>query len=316
MHIAAPLHEQTFLAGATVIVQARIENAGPDLAQIRVLLNDETLGEQAQPNPTGAAILPLTIDWRSGDTGEFTIAVAAERGDGESAKESVTVFVISDLPDRSEASSVEGTIRPVDSLPGTTIKPANLRAAPAADAALVANIPAEQTLELIARDATGDWYQAIHGELEAWVFAEMIDVAGDISLLPTAGESTAPDNSAGAVNLVIESMAIKPNPLVCGEPGELTVIIGNDGESDTSSGGFIDIRDGAGEIVAEFQQVFSPVPAGGSVRSHGADITLLAGAGLLHTLEARIDSSDMIAETNEDDNTATLSYTLAAGDCA
>ena len=40
IQIALPLADQTFLAGSTVIVQARIENAGPDLARISILLDD------------------------------------------------------------------------------------------------------------------------------------------------------------------------------------------------------------------------------------------------------------------------------------
>ena len=96
IHIAAPLPGQSFLAGATVIVQARISNAGPDLARVFVLLDGETLGETAQPNPSGAGILPLTLEWLANTAGEYEIAVIAERGDGQSASESVALRVVSD----------------------------------------------------------------------------------------------------------------------------------------------------------------------------------------------------------------------------
>ena len=56
VHIAAPWPSQSFEAGATVIVQARVENAGPDLARISVLLNDALLGEKLNPNETNAAV--------------------------------------------------------------------------------------------------------------------------------------------------------------------------------------------------------------------------------------------------------------------
>ena len=45
--IASPSPNQTFLAGTTVFVQARVENAGPDLARISVLLDDALLGENS-----------------------------------------------------------------------------------------------------------------------------------------------------------------------------------------------------------------------------------------------------------------------------
>ena len=93
--IAAPQPNQTFLAGTTVIVQARVENAGPDLARVAVLLDEALLGERLQPNETSASVLPLTIDWPTSNSGQFTISVVAERGDGSAAREDVSVEVIS-----------------------------------------------------------------------------------------------------------------------------------------------------------------------------------------------------------------------------
>ncbi len=94
IHIAAPLPNQTFLAGTTVIVQARVENAGPDLSRIAVLLDEALLGERHNPNETNAAVLPLTIDWPTSIEGQYTLSVVAERGDGSSARENVDILVI------------------------------------------------------------------------------------------------------------------------------------------------------------------------------------------------------------------------------
>ena len=94
IHIAAPQPEQKYQSGATVIVQARVENAGPDLARVALLLNEQLMAEQLNPNETNAEILPLTMDWPTSDEGEFTIAVIAERGDGSSAREDVSIMVV------------------------------------------------------------------------------------------------------------------------------------------------------------------------------------------------------------------------------
>lgn len=94
IRIAAPLPEQRYLSGATVIVQARIENAGPDLALVRMLLDGAVLGEKQNPNPIGAAVVPVTIDWPTSNPGRYEITVAAERGDGSGASESVTIAVL------------------------------------------------------------------------------------------------------------------------------------------------------------------------------------------------------------------------------
>ena len=72
-------------------MQARVENAGPDLARISVLLDDALLGEKVNPNETNAAVLPLTIDWPTSNEGEFIISVLAERGDGSYAREDVSI---------------------------------------------------------------------------------------------------------------------------------------------------------------------------------------------------------------------------------
>ncbi|MCY4540567.1 MAG: SH3 domain-containing protein [Chloroflexi bacterium] len=94
IRIASPLPEQTFLSGATVIVQARIENAGPDLARVTMLLDGVVLGEKQDPNPIGASAVPVTIDWPTSNPGQFEITVAAERGDGSGASESVSISVV------------------------------------------------------------------------------------------------------------------------------------------------------------------------------------------------------------------------------
>ena len=94
IRIASPLPNQTFLAGATVIVQARIENAGPDLARISISLDGVVLGERLNPNPSGAAAIPVTMDWPTSSPGQFEFAVEAARADGTIARETVSLSVI------------------------------------------------------------------------------------------------------------------------------------------------------------------------------------------------------------------------------
>ena len=160
IHIAAPLPNQKFQSGATVIVQARVENAGPDISRIAVLLNEELMGEQLNPNETDAEVLPLTIDWPTSNEGEYVIAVVAERGDGSSAHEDVSIMVVprsqnqatdgaSADPPRTaaeEAASTESRQKPRRQRPpaqpsalvraklrGIVIRPAPLRPGPGVD---------------------------------------------------------------------------------------------------------------------------------------------------------------------------------------
>ena len=92
--IASPLPEQVFLAGTVVIVQAQVENAGPDLARVSVLLDDALLGEELDPNPTAAAQVPLMIDWPSTTAGRYEFTVSAERRDGTASRETVRITVV------------------------------------------------------------------------------------------------------------------------------------------------------------------------------------------------------------------------------
>ena len=94
IHIAAPLPEQIFRAGASVIVQARVDNAGPDLARVAVLLDEAVLGEELLPNESGAASLPLTISWPTSLAGRYTLSVLAERSDGSGDRQDLSIEVV------------------------------------------------------------------------------------------------------------------------------------------------------------------------------------------------------------------------------
>ena len=95
VRIFSPLPNQTFLEGTTVNVQARVENAGPDIAKVSIFLDDALVGEQVNPNSVGASAFSVTIDWVTSNQGQFEIAVIAERADGSTSnRETVKVSVI------------------------------------------------------------------------------------------------------------------------------------------------------------------------------------------------------------------------------
>jgi hypothetical protein len=91
----SPLPNQTFLEGTTVNVQARVENAGSDIAKVSIFLDDALVGEQVDPNGAGAAAFSVTIDWVTSNQGQYEFAVIAERSDGTTSnRETVMVSVI------------------------------------------------------------------------------------------------------------------------------------------------------------------------------------------------------------------------------
>ena len=222
IHIAAPQPGQTYLAGTTVIVQARVENAGPDLARVAVLLDESLLGEKLQPNETNAAVLPLTIDWPTSNTGQYTISVVAERADGSAAREEVSIEVISrqrpeatppsdtatsapqpttapsSTPDSPSSPEPTQTTEPAALGPsrvaGTVLAVANLRPGPGVDSGLpLGSLHADSAVMLVAVNPERDWYRVTTGDGgEGWIDARFVEAAETTAGLPVdSGETPA-----------------------------------------------------------------------------------------------------------------------------
>ncbi|MDE2638809.1 MAG: Ig-like domain-containing protein [Chloroflexota bacterium] len=263
IHIAAPAPNQTFLAGTTVIVQARVENAGPDLARISVLLDDALLGEKVNPNETNAAVLPLTIDWPTSNTGDFRISVLAERSDGEFSREDVNILVISessaesaaarettrqeagapDTPGADEQRDAAGNTaeqpdlpKPTDSEPavgeqsrvaGTMTQPARIRVGPGATYDLVGNLDENFEVMIVAVNPSREWYRIAYNDLaDAWVYAEFVQPAGGAAGLPV--ETGPPMPAEQGVNLVVVDVQLE-SAIVCNQPATVRARIQNQG---------------------------------------------------------------------------------------
>ena len=219
IHIASPLPEQTFLAGSTVIVQARIENAGPDLARISILLDGAVLGERLNPNPSGAAVLPLTMDWPTSSPGQFEFAVEAARANGELARETVSIAVVAqpgtqqttgpaessasagqpgqassdnarqfvptpDIPRAAEPTTDASTGIGQATVRAVIAVPSNLRLGPGTDFELVGSIAVGEEVDIIGVNPARDWYHIRYGDVgDAWIYAELLSPSGDVAAL-------------------------------------------------------------------------------------------------------------------------------------
>ena len=366
IQIALPLADQTFLAGSTVIVQARIENAGPDLVRISILLDGSVLGEQHYPNTGGAAIVPLTMDWPTSNAGQFEIAVEAERADGNSAREIVHISVIREPTADHTPEPVEQVDAPVsddqqqqpdqvapentpipaptsasEPAPLTTdipppvtsvtvraviTKPSNLRFGPGTSFDLVGSIAVEEEVEIVAVNAGRDWYRIRYSDLgDAWIYFELLDPQGDVSAL-AVDAGPAPPQPLGVaadenwVNLVIQDIIVEPFPLICNQPGTLSVTVRNQGNTGTSTGGFVEFqivhkRTGESSGGTITPRVFRQVPAGEFVTTAKVDVTVNVFSDETHRVTASIIFDDLISETNVDDNTFSKEFELQRGEC-
>ena len=345
VQISAPLPEQIFQAGATVIVQAHIENAGPDLARISVLLDDMLLGEMLNPNATNAAVLPLTIDWPTSNPGQYIISVTAERADGSAAREDVMISVVAEsaalpataAPTDSPVSAPEQPAPPAEAtatapteaqppgqagqreVAGLVIQPSNLRSGPSTAHDLVGSLATDQEVIIVAVDPTRDWYRITYAELgDAWIYSELVSPAGELSGLPV--EMGPPPPVEAGVNLTVDVAIAPPLPLGCQQPAMVQVTVRNEGSLDTQHGGMVRIQ--AYHLASETEiwsngdgLLFGQIPAGASFEG-SAEIMVDVYKEEPQRLIVTVDSGNHIAETDENDNVFSSEYSLAIGDCA
>ena len=325
--IAAPSPDETFLAGATVIVQARVENAGPDLARISVLLDDALLGEKLNPNESNASVLPLTIDWPTSNAGEFKISVIAERGDGSIAREDVRIFVVSedgiapaeagerDQPDEMESAP---EIAAGSRVAGTMLQPARIRLGPGATYDLVGNLDENHEVLIVAVSPSREWYRISYdGQADAWVYAEFVRPADDISGVTV--ETGPPLPAAAGVNLVVLDVEIM-SPLVCGQESIVKARIRNAGADEAQSVAWV-IADAV--LMSDGSSLIeNPPPAYlKTLEANEEDIiefpmTLTTHFDEEQLIRVIVDSGNHLPETDETDNSRnSASFILQKGDC-
>lgn len=325
--IASPSPNQLFLAGATVIVQARVENAGPDLARISVLLDDALLGEKLNPNVTNAAVLPLTIDWPTSSVGEFKISVLAERGDGTFAREDLSILVVAE-PSGESAPPAAGAPEKLEApapaaagesrVAGTMLQPARIRRGPGATYDLVGNLDENHAITIIAVNPTRAWYRISYdGQEDAWVYAEFVSAAADISAVPV--ESGPPLPAADGVNLALVDVLLEL-PLLCGQESIVRARVRNAGADEAQSVAWVIAeallaRDGSSLIE-------DPPPAYLKTLKPDEEVTIEIPITLRthfdqeQFLRVVVDSGNHLPETDETDNTLdSAAFVLRQGDC-
>ncbi len=352
IHIAAPLPNQKFQSGATVIVQARVENAGPDISRIAVLLNEELMGEQLTPNETDAEVLPLTIDWPTSNKGEYVIAVVAERGDGSSAREDVSIMVVprsqfqategasadqprtaaeapsqadeaaaTQSPPQATATSAPAVSTGPSEVMGIVIRPAPLRPGPGVDSGQpVGSLMVDDDILIIAINPAGNWYRIRRGtDIDAWVDASLVAAADDISGLPI--ETGAPPPPQEGVNLVVTSIELDPDPPICRQPTIVRAIIRNSGALDSQTSPWVGAK--AHLLSDESVQaqnpetVYLPALAAGAETVLEIPLTLTARFGESHVIRVTVDQGNHVIETRENDNTAaSRQFELSQGTCS
>lgn len=211
----------------------------------------------------------------------------------------------------------------------TFIKGANIRLGPGTMFPVVASIAPNQTADIVAVNPAGDWYKIVSANGSGWVFAQLVTATGDLANVPQdAGPPTpAPTNTPlptvppSLVDLVIDSVAISPHPLVCQQTSTINVTIHNAGSGPASAGGLIDIQDivvSSGEKGADTQTAF-PALAPGQSFTGQAKLTVSTHTNEGHRLIITVDSSNQVPESNENNNQYSnnppTDFVLGKGSC-
>ncbi len=347
IHIAAPQPNQTFLAGTTVIVQARVENAGPDLARVAVLLDDALLGERQTPNETEAAVLPLTIDWPTSNTGQYTISVVAERGDGSAAREDVNIEVVSrqradaisssEIPasdtqpstippdTASPPSSLASTSAPENlgprSVPGRVVAVANLRPGPGvASGQPLGSLLADTAVLIVAVNPERDWYRITYGEgSDGWIDAAFVEAADITTGLPV--ETGAPPPNPEGVNLLVSSIELVPARPVCGQATTIRATVRNSGSLDSQTSPWVSVKahllSDQSVIAENAETIYLSRLNAGQETVLELSLTISARFGERQQIRVTVDAGNHILESNENDNIGnSAEFELDRGNCA
>lgn len=199
----------------------------------------------------------------------------------------------------------------------------------------IGSFAAGQTANIIAKTPAGDWYKVQYYNGEGWVFGQLLTVSGDAAriiidagppiptdtpVIPTATPIIATPVPQSQVNLVAGNIRIEPANAPCFPPGQgsfnIFFDIANLGTQANTIGGSISVVDSFnGQQQASTTGAFPVIQPGQTVGVGPMPLTVSTNFLATHRLTLVIDSTNIIVETNEADNSRTLDYTLDKGQC-
>ncbi len=180
---------------------------------------------------------------------------------------------------------------------------------------------------------TGWFYIELDTGRSGFIHPNIVRTEGDLSNLarinppplpptpipvPTAVPAPAQAPSSGAnLRIVADSVVISPHPAACKVGYSITVTVINDGNGAATVGGAVQVTDLVpGEPQRERTEIgYGPLAAGASQTVSGY-LTPTVHIGRTHNINLRVDYTDAVAETNENDNLhAVAPYILQQGNC-
>lgn len=180
---------------------------------------------------------------------------------------------------------------------------------------VMSSLFAGTSVSLIGKGAREGWYIVLNPtyKLPCWIAEAdlQLDPSFDTSALKVYPVPVIP------ANLVLSRASLLPSPPVCKEQFTITVRVTNEGPGSTLIGGTImvtDLRSSDDSTVTSSTDGFPTLNAGQTYTAY-LHVTVKKYPGEEHQILITVDSNGQIVETNKNDNTISIKYTLDQGSC-
>lgn len=191
----------------------------------------------------------------------------------------------------------------------------------------IGSLPAGQTAQIIGISSLGtNWYLIIlpNGR-QGWIAPSVVDVTGDFSNVPRINPPPPPTPTPipvtatpiSTINLVAGNFRFDPGSPNCGQTFNIYMDVANFGSSFSPSGviSINDYRQLDGVFQTSTVGAFPPVAPGQTLNIGPIPLTVSTYYNENHRLLMKVDGSNLIFETNENDNTKEASYLLNKAGC-
>lgn len=191
----------------------------------------------------------------------------------------------------------------------------------------VGSLPAGTSAQIIGISSLGtNWYLIIlpNGR-QGWIAPSVVDVTGDFSNVPRINPPPPPTPTPipvtatpiSTINLVAGNFRFDPGSPNCGQTFNIYMDVANFGSSFSPSGviSINDYRQLDGVFQTSTVGAFPPVAPGQTLNIGPIPLTVSTYYNENHRLLMKVDGSNLIFETNENDNTKEASYLLNKAGC-
>lgn len=192
---------------------------------------------------------------------------------------------------------------------------------------VIGSITAGTTVTIVGTSALGtNWYLIVlPNGIQGWVAPSIVDVTGNLANVPRVNPPPPPTATPipvtptpiSTINLVAGNFRFDPGSPNCGQTFNIYMDVANFGTSFSPSGTIAvnDYRQADGSFQTRTDGAFPSIAPGQTVNVGPIPLTVATFYNENHRLLMTVDGSNLIFETNENDNTKEAIYLLNKAGC-